>query len=213
MKIVGVLQSSLKGRGNKEPKRQYSEYSPVSEGSAGGTIFSSPARKTTRNNDKLQRAMNTSDRNRPISAESMATGPAGVLGGAAQHVLGTVNKLLQWNSGSSGYSWDPRKGLSSYYNAGKDSSESDPTQSMSQPWDLLDGTDSAGVGLGGNSDAPFDPYQSLNLHYSLSADSEGKKIGGTEDGDSAGNEDSFKRLLESMSRLSKTAITAEFCFM
>jgi hypothetical protein len=148
-------------------------------------------------------------------------GSGGVLGG----VMGTVHRLLQWNAsgggGGGGGSWDPRRGLA-YYASGPSGPPGggggDPAASMSQPWEMLDGAadSSCGEGAGGarGEDPAFDPYQSLNLHYSA-ATSSSQQAGSASSSAgqasasasaSAGQgatEDSFQRLLESMSRLSE----------
>lgn len=207
------MQTSVKGRSgvsNSNPStgkaaNQYSAYSSVAGGGGTGTQINAPARRSDRNSETLLRALSNSpnrgERKRIVEANA-ATAGAGVLGGAAQQVLGTVNKLLQWDRIQGGYSWDPRKKFS-YYTGG-DPPGGDPSQSISQPWEVLGGADDVGAGssVAGAEDLQFDPFQSMNLHYS-------KTDGQTAASSTArmppppGGDDSYKRLLESMSRLSK----------
>lgn len=205
MIFLGVLQSSLKGRSAGGQLNKTSiEYSPVSGLSAGN----SPTRKITRNSEKLQRALNSSNKydQRPmIDNTRTEVGPTGMLGGAAQQVLGTMNRLLQ--STPLLYGWDPRKGLS-YYSGDSDVKHEETTMSISQPWELLDIANeksSQGVTSRHSEEHVFDPNMSLNLHYSNSPTTTSHQALTAEDETEALSYDgSFKRLMESMSRLSKS---------
>ena len=203
------MQTSIKGRSGGSNSNlssgkainQYKAYSSVAGGPT-GTQLSSPARRSDRNSETLQRALNSpkrADRKR-FGDVNTSSGGVGVLGGAAQHVLGTVNRLLQWDLIQAGYSWDPRKKFNYY--AGNDHSAGDPTQSISQPWEVLGGADDVGAGsmAAATDDVPFDPFQSMNLHYSNTDEQTASSSAAQAP---PGGDDSYTRLLESMSRLSK----------
>ena len=208
--IVGILQTGLKSSAGRT-----NEYTPTTNVFSGvhnqtshhtePRTLTSPRRKNKfKAGNNHYSVLNTEDSNR-IGGGTF--GNMGVLGG----VMGTVNKLLQWNASSTGYSWDPRKGLS-YYSSGTDESR-DPSLSISQPWEVLDGAsggssdDSADASTTSASEGyTMDPSQSINLHYSVNSTPDVSNTSSPKIRSSGSDDDSFKRLLESMSRLSTAPV-------